>query len=71
MKKISLILLVLFYSCEPQETNNKIVSQIEGRIVYEYTIDSCQYLGELGHDDSKNDYLTHKGNCINSIHNNK
>ncbi len=38
--------------------------------ITEYTIDSCQYLGYLG-GDSRSNYLTHKGNCNNPIHNQK
>ena len=36
--------------------------------VYEYTIDSCQYIGEIDIHDTRGCYLTHKGNCTNPIH---
>ena len=35
--------------------------------ITEYTIDGCQYLGELS-GDGRSNYLTHKGNCTNPIH---
>ena len=38
--------------------------------ITEYTIDGCQYLGYLG-GDSRSNYLTHKGNCTNPIHQQK
>ena len=37
------------------------------KTITEYTIDSCQYIGNLGQD-SRSNYLTHKGNCTNPIH---
>ena len=39
-------------------------------MIVEYTIDGCQYLGYLG-GDSRSNYLTHKGNCTNPIHQQK
>jgi len=39
-------------------------------VITEYTIDGCQYLGHLG-GDARSNYLTHKGNCNNPIHNQK
>ena len=38
--------------------------------ITEYTIDGCQYIGCLSGDPRSN-YLTHKGNCTNPIHNKK
>jgi hypothetical protein len=38
--------------------------------ITEYTIDGCQYLGHLSGDTQTN-YLTHKGNCTNPIHQQK
>ena len=46
------------YSLDLPNTNVKIT---------EYTIDGCQYLGDLV-GDSRSNYLTHKGNCNNPIH---
>jgi len=36
--------------------------------ITEYTIDGCQYIGCLSGDPRSN-YLSHKGNCTNPIHN--
>jgi len=41
--------------------NNKIV--IGGSTYQVVTIDDCQYLQSVAHDD-----ITHKGDCINDIH---
>lgn len=35
-------------------------------IIYQYEIDGCQYIGSLN--GTNHDFLTHKGNCINPIH---
>lgn len=68
--KYTFILLLLLVSCKPNEKkkveeraytlnlpNNNIT-------IYEYTIDGCQYLGNL-EDEYNKCYLTHKGNCKN------
>lgn len=38
------------------------------KTIHEYTIDGCQYIGDIANSDSRRDYLTHKGNCTNPIH---
>ena len=66
MKKIYVILsgILLLTGCD---TNNVKVEQTEHLIRYKgvdiitYTIDSCQYIGNLC--GGNGTYLTHKGNC--------
>ena len=67
--------VIVFASCEEIES----VKHVEQKhyeldlpnkrvTITEYTIDGCQYIGGLSGDPRSN-YLTHKGNCTNPIHN--
>jgi hypothetical protein len=66
---------IFFASCEDiesvkhvEQTHYELDLPNQGVIITEYTIDGCQYIGHLGGDPSSN-YLSHKGNCTNPIHN--
>ena len=37
-------------------------------IIHEYVIDSCEYIGRLDLYDSQTNFLAHKGNCKNPVH---
>lgn len=68
MKKLILILSVAFVACGPRaDVNNKEVAVHGGTTVNEYTIEGCQYIGNLDNGYNAH-YLTHKGNCNNPIH---
>lgn len=61
-KTILLALSILFFGCETK--NAKIESTditIGGRQVNTYTIDSCEYIGNLESGDGN--WAAHKGNC--------
>jgi hypothetical protein len=66
---------IFLASCEDTESV-KHVEQIRYELdlpnqrvtITEYTIDGCQYIGHVGGDPRSN-YLSHKGNCTNPIHN--
>jgi hypothetical protein len=76
MKKLIIISTLFIYSCGPKIESSKHVEQKHFQLdlpntrvtIAEYTIDECQYLGDLGCDGRSN-YLTHKGNCTNPVHN--
>jgi hypothetical protein len=77
MRKIKISLFatsLVLCSC----TNNNEIKQVEQKDynlhlsstnikISEYSIDGCQYLGNLS-GDHRNCYLSHKGNCTNPIH---
>lgn len=71
VSKMKLIVLVsiLFIACRGERTpiQKTAVRNIEDRDFYTYEIDGCEYFGNLG-GDSRDDFLTHKGNCRNPIH---
>jgi hypothetical protein len=64
------ILLFLYTGCSYKNGvgSKSLQETIGNREIYIYTIDSCEYIGELGGGDSRSDILTHKGNCKNRIH---
>jgi hypothetical protein len=68
MKKLLVILTLTAASCEMPDPNAVHSEQLGGRIINTYLIDGCEYIGELGGGDNRNDILTHKGNCKNQIH---
>jgi len=70
MKKISVILCLCMLGCETPDPNATQSQVLGNRIINTYVIDSCEYIGEIS-GDSRNDILTHKGNCKNYIHKNK
>ena len=55
------------YGCNlpTKDATNKI--EVGDSRVYTYIIDDCEYMGDLN-GDSRDNYLTHKGNCKNPIH---
>jgi hypothetical protein len=74
MKKYAIFAAIILASC----SNNNETKHVDHKTynldlpntyseITEYTIDGCQYLGNLG-GDSRSNYLTHKGNCTNPIH---
>lgn len=71
MKKILVALSVLLISCEKKTENveikktSSIINDVEIEL---YVIDSCEYIGDLNSIDHKRNFLTHKGNCKNTIH---
>ena len=73
--KYAIIAIVLILSSCSNDYPDKSIEQKHydldfpgmSKIITEYTIDSCQYIGNLGQDNRSN-YLTHKGNCTNPIH---
>ena len=67
MKKLLIILTLIFASCETPDPKAVHSQEIGDRIINTYVIDGCEYLGELG-GDIRNDILTHKGNCKNPHH---
>jgi hypothetical protein len=74
MKKLIIISTLLIYSCSPKTEGLKHIEQKHYDLdlpnthatITEYTIDGCQYIGYL--DGYQGNYITHKGNCNNSIH---
>ena len=76
MKKLAAVTIpFLLVGCE----HNLPSKEVEGKefrvslpntktTITEYKIDGCQYFGDLG-GDSRDNFLTHKGNCSNPIHN--
>jgi hypothetical protein len=78
MKQLVTILAasLLLLSCEPFPNETKHIEQKHYKLdlpytdctITEYTIDGCQYIGHIG-GDSRSNYITHKGNCTNPIHN--
>ena len=66
--KYCFILLVLS-SCGNSGISTKgQISQVDGSPINVYVIDSCEYIGYVR--GGSYDWLTHKGNCTNPIHNN-
>lgn len=68
MKKIFLILTIVFVGCEPQNTPTKqVLRQSDlGFVMEEITYEECQYIGHFsGH---QSNWGTHKGTCNNPIH---
>jgi len=66
---------IFFASCDDiesvkhvEQTHYELDLPNQRVIITEYTIDGCQYIGHLGGDPNSN-YLSHKGNCTNPIHN--
>lgn len=70
MKKLLILLCITAVSCANPNGVGSTSTQttIGGRDIYTYTIDGCEYIGEIGNEYSNNDFLTHKGNCKNPIH---
>ena len=69
MKKLLVILTLTVASCETPDPKAVHSQELGDRIINTYVIDSCEYIGEIGGGDNRNDILTHKGNCKNPIHN--
>lgn len=75
MKRIILAATVIILSsCNNQEPVKEVSQKeyilevgIQQIKINEYSIDGCQYIGKLN-GDSRTCYLTHKGNCTNTIH---
>ena len=74
MKKIIYILaLASLTSCRDlpekhvEEKNYELDFPNKNVELSEYTIDGCEYIGNLS-GDTRNCYLAHKGNCSNPIH---
>jgi len=67
MKKLLVILCLAAVSCNvpTKDATNRI--DIGDTEVYTYTIDGCEYIGDLN-GDGRDNYITHKGNCKNPIH---
>lgn len=68
MKLLTTILLcIILISCETKNTTvNHTDITISGRNLKIYTIDKCEYIGNVY--GGQGDFLTHKGNCNNPIH---
>lgn len=74
MKKYAIFAAIVLASCSnnyetkhvDRKTYNLDLPNTHSEIT-EYTIDGCQYLGNIA-GDSRSNYLTHKGNCNNPIH---
>ena len=60
MNKFAYVILVsiIFFGCEK---DGKTLSTINGFEVKTYTIDNCEYIGDIR--GTNKDFLTHKGNC--------
>lgn len=63
----TVLILLLFASCDVQHRDATNRIDIGDTRVFTYTIDGCEYLGDLN-GDWKDNYITHKGNCKNQIH---
>jgi len=66
-KLIALFAIAFMTACETRNTTVVHTDvEISGRNIRTYTIDDCEYIGNVygGH----GDFLTHKGNCKNPIH---
>jgi hypothetical protein len=64
MKKFgyALITAIILCSCDTKgDTEGKTITTINGVIVKNFTIDSCEYIGNVR--GFTRDFLTHKGNC--------
>lgn len=68
MKKLLIILPLTALSCEypTKDATNRI--DVGDDHIYTYVIDGCEYIGDLN-GDTRDNFLTHKGNCKNKIHN--
>lgn len=67
MNKLLILAIVIFVGCEVPDSTATHTQKINDRLINTYTIDGCEYIGEIG-GDGRNDILTHKGNCKNPIH---
>lgn len=57
-----LLVSVIFCGCESKGvTVEETTTTINGREIKIYTIDSCEYIGEIH--GGNGDLITHKGNC--------
>lgn len=65
MKKfnITLLLASLFFAgCETENVQaDSTVFKIDGVVIKNYTIDSCEYIGSIY--GTRGDWVIHKGNC--------
>lgn len=64
MKKLFILFTsaVLFTACETKNAEIKSTEIVlNGRTLYLYVIDSCEYIGEVY--GGRGDFLTHRGNC--------
>lgn len=71
-EKILFAFLIFFVACGPNPSSNtskefltQVYTGIDNTNIYEYTIDSCIYIGFIG---GRSSFLSHKGNCPNKIH---
>jgi hypothetical protein len=83
LKYVAFVGILFLASCDEEPAEVKLITaaktirytspQLKNKEVDidEYTIDSCQYIGDLSSSDARSYYLTHKGNCTNSIHTKK
>lgn len=78
MKKIlSIIFIVIcLLSCKQPELPTEPVTivpakkyKINGHTISTYVIDGCEYLGNFESGNSRDHYMTHKGDCENPKHN--
>jgi hypothetical protein len=61
-KTIILLGIMIFCSCETKNVSiQKTSTEISGREISVYEIDSCEYIGTI-HKEA-GDMITHKGNC--------
>jgi hypothetical protein len=67
MKKLLVILCLAAVSCKPRIKDVTNIIYVGDSRIATYIIDGCEYLGDLNGDDT-DDFLTHKGNCKNPIH---
>lgn len=67
-KLVALFAIAFMTACE---THNTTVThtdvEIAGRNIKTYEIEGCEYIGNVY--GGNGDFLTHKGNCKNPIHN--
>lgn len=69
MKLVIFILLCCLWGCDhitKQSTQYTTDVVINGKPIYIYVIDGCEYYGSIT--GANNDLLCHKGNCNNPIH---
>jgi hypothetical protein len=70
VKRLLILLSLALCACETPNVEHKGTGfryGSAGNEMKEYNIEGCQYIGKI--EGSNTDWLTHKGNCNNPIHN--